>query len=133
MSGFVEGAIYAYNCLWARESRRGEESGLKQRPVRLVLKSGIDPERLCLFAITTQPPQARSFAIEGSNVGRQKGGATQRCWIGFDEYNVARADRTCDFGRLEPVGRFNRDFLQSLAAVLRSEGPKRRLAAVVRT
>ncbi|HTV71733.1 MAG TPA: hypothetical protein VMF90_24640 [Rhizobiaceae bacterium] len=116
MSSFEPGEIYAYNYLWLRQHRTGEESGRKVRPCALIFRSTWNPPRLYLFAITTQQPDESREAIEIPAKERSLGGLDSRCWLVIDELNITLQTRLYDFQSTDPLGRFSETFTRMLAA-----------------
>lgn len=57
--------IIRYPYLWAREARRGETEGRKERPVAVgVRMPRPDGDLVLVFPITTQQPETSRFAVE---------------------------------------------------------------------
>ena len=62
-----QGAVLRYPYLWLSQSRAGEDSGRKERPVCLVLRvrdEKADLTHLALLAISSQPPASGQAALE---------------------------------------------------------------------
>lgn len=82
---------FAY--LWAREAATGQEEGLKDRPVVVVLATQETGDRLGVLVapVTHSPPDDSATAIEmPANVKRDLGLDRERSWIMTNEINSFR-------------------------------------------
>jgi hypothetical protein len=84
------GDVLSYAYLWAREAAAGQEEGLKDRPVVVVLASVQTGNTLRIFVapVTHSPPDALAQAVEmPANVKRDLGLDRERSWIVTSELN----------------------------------------------
>lgn len=129
---FERGDIARFNYLWAREAKKGEESGRKPRPVCVVIRLPGTPPRLFLFPITTLPPAASRIAIAFPEMERKRAGLDQPCWLILDEYNRIEADKAYDFESVRPIGRISPAFLRKIAERIQSAATQGRLTSISR-
>jgi hypothetical protein len=127
------GSVYRFSYLWAWQHETGEESGRKNRPVCLVLKTSRKTGNLYLFPITTSPPVSGRMAIEVPVSERRLAGLKQSCWLVLDEYNLTSTAATYDFDTLEPMGMFSERFLKDVAAFVKRAILAKQMKAVPRT
>jgi len=85
------GSVIRYGYLWARESKRGQEEGRKDRPA-LVIALSVQTEdgetRIFASAITHSPPFARDDAVEIPAITKRKLGLdSDPAWIVTTEVN----------------------------------------------
>ena len=83
--------VVRYPYLWAREARRGETEGRKERPVAVgVRMPQPDGDLVLFFPITTKQPEASRFAAEVPAIEKRRAGldTDRRLWIIFDEFNT---------------------------------------------
>lgn len=84
------GDVLLYSYLWAREAARGQEEGLKDRPVVVVLATVRRGDDLELFVapVTHSPPGREDDAVEmPTAVKRALGLDAERSWIIATEVN----------------------------------------------
>ncbi len=115
------GAVLRYPYRWLAQSRRGEESGRKDRPVCLVMAvhdPKADLHHLAFLAISSQPPGPQQETIEIPDIERKRAGLTgyPQAWIYVSEWNYDIAERSFYLDPLEPVmGTFTPRFLAIVA------------------
>lgn len=84
------GDVLSYSYLWAREAARGQEEGLKDRPVVVVL-AVVDPgpnPRIIVAPVTHTAPEQKDDAVEmPAIVKRDLGLDRERSWIVTSEVN----------------------------------------------
>ena len=116
-----QGAVLRYPYLWLSQSRAGEDSGRKERPVCLVLrvrdeKAALPP--LPRLAISSQPPASGQAALEIPDIDRRRAGLTAypRAWIYVSEWNYDIAERSFHLDpALKPLGHLTPRFLAIVA------------------
>lgn len=109
--------VIRYPYLWAREARRGETEGRKERPVTVgVRMSRIDGDLVLFFPITTRQPEASRFAAEIPAMEKRRAGLDTdlRLWIVFDEFNTDIVGRSFYLEPEPPIGRFSKAFFLPL-------------------
>lgn len=87
------GDVLCFAYLWAREAATGQEEGLKDRPVVVVLATQETGDRLRVLVApaTHSPPDDAAMAIEmPANVKRDLGLDRERSWIMTNEINSFR-------------------------------------------
>jgi hypothetical protein len=126
------GDVLRYYYLWARQADAGEESGRKERPVCLVVRTPTDPSALFLFPITSQRPASSRAYVAISEIECRRGGLAFPSWLILDEYNRAQLDEAYDFATTTPVGTFSPAFVRKIAVMIKETAAKRRLRGVVR-
>jgi hypothetical protein len=115
------GAVLRYPYLWLQQSRRGEESGRKDRPVCLVMAvhdPKADLHHLAFLAISSQEPRPDQEAIEIPDIERKRAGLTgyPQAWVYVSEWNYDIAERSFYLDPLEPImGTFTPRFLSLVA------------------
>lgn len=129
---FEQGDIVRFNYLWARQAKRGEESGRKARPACIVVKSGGNPATLFLLPLTSRPPADGTTGLPVPEMERRRAGLQSPCWVIVDEYNRVMDDHLHDFDDHAPLGRFSLAFLKKVAGALKSQVMARRAQAVLR-
>jgi hypothetical protein len=129
---FDVGDIVRFNYLWAREAKRGEETGRKSRPACIIVRTATTPAALFLLPLTSQPPQAGVAAIAVPETECRRAKLRPPCWVIVDEYNRVIEDQFHDFESTEPLGRLSLAFLRRVAAALKQEASARRLKPVIR-
>ena len=109
--------VIRYPYLWAREARRGETEGRKERPVAVgVRMPRSDGDLVLFFPITTQQPEASRFAVEIPAMEKRRAGLDTdlRMWIVFDEFNTDIIGRSFYLEPEPPIGRFSKAFFLPL-------------------
>ena len=109
--------VIRYPYLWAREARRGETEGRKERPVAVgVRMPRPDGDLALFFPITTQQPEASRFAVEIPAMEKRRAGLDTdlRLWIVFDEFNTDIIGRSFYLEPEPPIGRFSKAFFLPL-------------------
>ena len=109
--------VIRYPYLWAREARRGETEGRKERPVAVgVRMPRPDGDLVLFFPITTQQPEASRFAVEIPAMEKRRAGLDTdlRLWIVFDEFNTDIVGRSFYLEPEPPIGRFSKAFFLPL-------------------
>jgi hypothetical protein len=129
---FEPGHIVRFNYLWAREARRGEETGRKARPACIVVRTATNPAALFLLPLTSQAPSPERATIAVPETECRRAQLRVPCWIIVDEYNRVLENAVHDFESLEPLGKFSVKFLKRVAEALKDEALTRRLKAVAR-
>ena len=85
------GLVISYEYVWRRESLKGSETGMKNRP-SCVAMTAIAPDGsplAIIFPITHSQPREDQAAIEiPDRIKRQLGLDNQRSWIITSEYNL---------------------------------------------
>lgn len=84
------GDVFSYAYLWAREADAGQEEGLKDRPVAVVVAAETEAgaTQLIVVPITHSAPRPTQTAIEISKtVKRDLGLDRERSWIIISELN----------------------------------------------
>ncbi|OQW71469.1 MAG: hypothetical protein BVN33_15280 [Proteobacteria bacterium ST_bin13] len=87
------GDVLCFAYLWAREAATGQEEGLKDRPVVVVLATQETGDRLRVLVapVTHSPPDDTAMAIEmPANVKRDLGLDRDRSWVMTNEINSFR-------------------------------------------
>ena len=116
------GTIVTYPYLWRWQRDRGETEGRKERPVCVVVAVRSEKDavtHLALLAISSQPPHPDRTRLEVPEIECRRGGLStlKRAWISIDEYNYDIAEHSYYFDmRQEPLGRFSKQFMMSLAS-----------------
>lgn len=83
--------VIRYPYLWARQARKGETEGRKDRPVAVGVRlARRDGDLVLFFPITTQRPEQARFAAEIPAIEKRRAGldADRRLWIILDEFNT---------------------------------------------
>lgn len=109
--------VIRYPYLWAREARRGETEGRKERPVAVgVRMPRPDGDLVLFFPITTQQPEASRFAVEIPAMEKRRAGLDTdlRLWVVFDEFNTDIIGRSFYLEPEPPIGRFSKAFFLPL-------------------
>ncbi len=87
------GDVLSFAYLWAREAASGQEEGLKDRPVVVVLATVETGDRLRVVVapVTHSAPDASTLSVEmPANVKRDLGLDRERSWIVTGEVNSFR-------------------------------------------
>lgn len=126
------GNVYRFNYLWAREHQNREESGRKDRPVCLVVRSATLPTSLFLFPITSQAPAENTAALEIPPVECRRANLRPPCWIILNEYNRVLEANLYDFASTKPIGQFSDRFLYAVLQVVKRVGQDHALRGVPR-
>lgn len=129
---FKVGALYRYGYLWSHEKAASEETGRKDRPVCLLVRSEDIPDVLFLFPVTSREPRENPFAHRVPPAECKRGRLREPAWIILNEANIALASTPVDFVSLTPVGEFSRAYRQKLIAIAQSAIAARRMKAVKR-
>lgn len=111
--GIQTASVIRYPYLWAREARKGETEGRKDRPVAVGVRlKRAGGDALLLFPITSQEPAAGRIAVEIPEIEKRRAGldAGIRVWILFDEYNTDLVGHSFYLEPEPPVGRFSKAF-----------------------
>jgi len=86
------GDVLRYPYLWSRQAAHGETEGRKTRPcaVLLSLRAGSGQIELRLCAVTTQPPQTGTHAVEVPEIEKRRAGLDSLVplWVIVDEHNL---------------------------------------------
>ena len=109
--------VIRYPYLWAREARRGETEGRKERPVAVGVRvARVDGDLLLLFPITTKEPEPGRFAAEIPLIEKRRAGLDPnlRLWIIFEEYNTDIVGQSFYLEPDPPLGRFSKAFFLPL-------------------
>lgn len=131
-----EGDVWRYPYLWARETKRGETEGRKNRPA--VIAVTLTPEdgdaTVFLLAITTKAPTKGETAVPVPETERRRSGLASDIplWIILDECNVDIVGRSY---YLTPDGRqgaVSPRFLRQIKATLLDRLKARRVNVVAR-
>jgi hypothetical protein len=81
------GMVLHYSFLWKHEAKRGQDEGVKDRPV-VVLVLLVDGEEVLVAPITTKPADAGAVAIEvPQRVRDHLGLDAEQSWISLDTLN----------------------------------------------
>lgn len=110
-------SVIRYPYLCAREARRGETEGRKERPVAVgVRMPRPDGDLVLFFPITTQQPEASRFEVEIPAMEKRRAGLDTdlRLWIVFDEFNTDIIGRSFYLEPEPPIGRFSKAFFLPL-------------------
>jgi len=126
------GDVLRYYYLWVRQADHGEESGRKDRPVCLLVKTPTEPARLFLFPITTQKPDQSTLHIAISEIECRRGSLRFPSWLILDEYNRVELDEAYDFVTTTPIGAFSPAFVRKVATQIKQAAAQRRVRAVIR-
>lgn len=114
------GDVLRYPYLWARQSSNGETEGRKSRPcaVILSLKAGIGQTELRLCAVTTQPPQNGTHAVEIPEIEKRRAGLDGglRLWVVVDEHNLDVFEQSFYIEPHSQMGAFSSAFTKELQA-----------------
>lgn len=114
------GAVLRYPYLWARQAGRGETEGRKIRPcaVILALKAEHGQTELRLCAVTTQPPQQGTHAIEVPEIEKRRAGLDSglQLWVVVDEHNVDVFEQSFYIEPHSQIGTFSSAFTKDLQA-----------------
>ena len=126
------GDLIRFNCLWAREAARGEESGRKARPSCVVVRTPAKPSVLFVFPLTSQQPGPERASLAVPEIECRRGGLDYPSFLILDEYNRLPEDEAFDLEVPRAIGAFSGPFLRSIAAAVRDQAESRRLHAVTR-
>jgi hypothetical protein len=114
------GDVLRYPYLWARQAGRGETEGRKTRPcaVILALRTGSGQTELRLCAVTTQPPQTGTHAVEVPEIERRRAGLDVGLplWVIVDEHNVDVFEQSFYIEPQSQIGTFSSAFTKDLQA-----------------
>jgi hypothetical protein len=114
------GDVLRYPYLWARQAGQGETEGRKTRPcaVILALKTGNGLTELRLCAVTTQPPQSGTHAVEVPEIERRRAGLDVGLplWVIVDEHNVDVFEQSFYIEPQSQIGAFSSAFTKDLQA-----------------
>ena len=114
------GDVLRYPYLWARQAGRGETEGRKARPCAVILAlkigSGLTELRLC--AVTTQPPQSGTHAVEVPEIEKRRSGldGAVALWVIVDEHNVDVFEQSFYIEPQSQIGTFSSAFTKDLQA-----------------
>lgn len=116
------GYVLRYPYLWARQAGQGETEGRKSRPcaVILALRSANGQIELRLCAITTQPPQKGTHAVEVPEIERRRAGldGSVALWVIVDEHNVDVFEQSFYVEPRSRIGAFSSAFTKELQAAM---------------
>ncbi|HMN71775.1 MAG TPA: hypothetical protein PKA55_07885 [Rhodoblastus sp.] len=116
-SSIVHGSVIRYAYLWAREQRRGEESGRKGRPTCIMLIArGPDGETPLFFPITSRMPAPDTDAVEIPETEARRVGLRTPAWVIVDEFNTDDLETSFAIEDRKPLGSFSRKFMAVIAA-----------------
>lgn len=112
------GHIILYSYLWAREHRRGEESGRKTRPtcVMLIVAGKHGERQTLLFPITSRPPGPSTQFVEVPEIEARRANLSTPAWVIVDEFNTDDLARSWAVQAVRPLGRVSRRFMSRIAA-----------------
>lgn len=114
------GSVLRYPYLWARQAGRGETEGRKSRPcaVILSLRAGSGQTELRLCAVTTQPPQKDTHAVEIPEIEKRRAGldGSLQLWVIVDEHNVDVFEQSFYIEPQSQIGAFSSAFTKELQA-----------------
>ena len=114
------GDVLRYPYLWARQAGRGETEGRKSRPcaVILSLRAGSGQTELRLCAVTTQPPQKDTHAVEIPEIEKRRAGldGSLQLWVIVDEHNVDVFEQSFYIEPQSQIGAFSSAFTKELQA-----------------
>jgi len=88
---FTNGSLVEYQFLWSHEEAKGRESGLKDRPCAIILRSPQqDSDRIFLIPVTTKEPDASTPSLEIPELEARRMGLHEplRRWIILNEVNI---------------------------------------------
>ncbi len=112
------GDVLRYPYLWARQADLGETEGRKPRPCAVILTLQADTERteLRLCAVTTQPPQPGTHAIEVPETEKRRAGLDVglQLWVIVDEHNVDVFEQSFYIEPHSHIGTFSSAFTKNL-------------------
>lgn len=112
------GDVLRYPYLWARQAGYGETEGRKTRPcaVILSLKSGSGHTELRLCAVTTQPPQQGTHAVEVPEIEKRRAGLDSDVplWVIVDEHNLDVFEQSFYIEPHSHMGAFSTSFTKEL-------------------
>lgn len=112
------GDVLRYPYLWARQAGYGETEGRKTRPcaVILSLKAGSGQTELRLCAVTTQPPQTRTHAVEVPEIEKRRAGLDSDLplWVVVDEHNLDVFEKSFYIEPHSHMGAFSTNFTKEL-------------------
>ena len=126
--------VVRYPYLWAREARRGETEGRKERPVAVGVRlARADGDLLLLFPITTKEPEPGRFVAEIPLIEKRRAGLDPdlRLWVILDEYNTDIIGQSFYLEPDPPLGRFSKAFFLPLIRAFIAR--RKTLTAVRRT
>ncbi|MCA1370266.1 hypothetical protein I6F15_23110 [Bradyrhizobium sp. BRP14] len=115
--GIQTATVIRYPYLWARQARKGETEGRKDRPVAVGVRlARPDGDLVLFFPITTKQPEQARFAAEIPAIETRRAGldADQRLWIILDEFNADIVGRSFYIEPEPPIGRFSKAFFLPL-------------------
>ncbi len=114
------GAVLRYPYLWARQAGIGETEGRKSRPCAVILAVRNDKGKteLRLCAVTSQPPQAHTRAVEIPAIEKRRAGLDGdiSLWVIVDEHNVDVFEQSYYIEPRSTVGQFSSAFTKELQA-----------------
>ena len=114
------GDVLRYPYLWARQSTNGETEGRKPRPcaVILSLKADNGQTELRMCAVTTQPPQKGTRAVEVPEIEKRRAclNSDLPLWVIVDEHNVDVFEQSCYIEPHSQIGAFSSAFTKDLQA-----------------
>lgn len=114
------GDVLRYPYLWARQAGHGEIEGRKTRPCAVVLslKAGSGQTELRLCAVTTQPPQTGTHAVEVPEIEKRRAGldGDLQLWVIVDEHNVDVFEQSFYIEPHSQIGAFSSAFTKDLQA-----------------
>jgi hypothetical protein len=128
MTEIVHGSVILYSYLWAREHKRGEESGRKARPacVMIILRGLGGLETPLLFPITSRSPLQGRRAVEIPETEARRARLYTPAWVIVDEFNTDDLETSFAIEDRVPLGVFSRKFMARIAAeaaaAIRAEG-----------
>lgn len=130
------GDVLRYPYLWARQSTKGETEGRKLRPCAVILALQADngQTELRLCAVTTQPPQKGTHAVEVPEIEKRRAGLDGGLpiWVIVDEHNVDVFEQSFYIEPQRQIGAFSSAFTKDLQAEIIVALRQRRSKAVRR-
>jgi hypothetical protein len=118
MTEITHGSVILYSYLWAREHKRGEESGRKTRPtcVMMILRGQGGVEMPLLFPVTSRRPLPDRRALEIPETEARRARLYTPAWVIVDEFNTDDLETSFAIEDRKPLGAFSRKFMARIAA-----------------
>ena len=114
------GNVLRYPYLWARQAEYGETEGRKSRPCAVILSLTAESGQteLRLYAVTTQPPQKGTHAVEIPEIEKRRAGLDGGLplWVIVDEHNVDVFEQSFYIEPQSQIGAFSSAFTKELQA-----------------
>ncbi|RDJ23019.1 hypothetical protein DWF00_06570 [Bosea caraganae] len=129
---FEQGDILRFYYLWSHQVEDGEESGRKDRPVCLVVRTPSNPALLYLFPLTSKQPGSDRLSLPIGQFECRRTGLDFPTWLIVDEYNVAASDELFDLASPTAIGSLSRATMTKVATLVKLASAERRLKGVRR-